>query len=70
MFNFMDSNNKGYLSPKDLRLAFLKFGFEISKQKVYKIISDIQKSGFACVNKETFVAVVMGYNKPSSRDSI
>lgn len=31
LFDLLDSNNKGYISPKDLRIGFKEFGFELSK---------------------------------------
>jgi hypothetical protein len=45
IFNSFDMENRGYINEKDLKLAFSKFGREITDEELQEIMAKHSKGG-------------------------
>eukprot|EP00745_Piridium_sociabile_P040261 TRINITY_DN76899_c0_g1_i1.p1 TRINITY_DN76899_c0_g1~~TRINITY_DN76899_c0_g1_i1.p1 ORF type:complete len:122 (-),score=16.95 TRINITY_DN76899_c0_g1_i1:53-373(-) len=59
-FNLFDTDHTGSIDSRELKAAMRALGFDVKKDQIRKILSDIGKDSTASINYDEFEEVMTG----------
>lgn len=68
VFDYLDINGSGSLSPSDIMNAMRIFGYNAQRKVVYHIISDIDKSESGKIKFDEFIKIMTDNLRPCDGD--